>query len=519
VRRDHHLVEAMNEVGASRGTASRADGSHAIRVVALLASFVLAAPLAAQDEAPANEALGRLEGTVRETMRPRSVQDARIMIARVAPEPAVAFDAQPDARGHYVLDSIPAGRYMIQLGHEVLDSLGLSLPISEIDIIPGETVTMPFALPSSTAMRNAVCRGLTLEKGTGAVVGRVVDADTERPLADADVAISWRDLSLDSTTMRPAAEDHEGWVRTGPRGEYRVCNVPTGSWILIQLQYGGRAGNALRVSVSGEEGVVVRNLSLSVSEAPTLAILDSVGATVRGLDREPTAADDSTVQLALTGTASVTGIVRSDEGRPLAGVEIRVVNAQPSTRTDDVGRFTLHGLPAGTQLLSVRRIGYLIGDVAVELRAGRVVRRDVSLRRVVSLDSIRVVARRRNHYADFEYRRKNSPTGRFVTAAEIERQHPGELGIFVQHLGGFYVDGVGPYAHVFSNSARAGRHHCGEANVVIDGVDRASINFTPPNEIAALEVYPEAAGAPAQYRAECGLIVIWTKKYGATPPT
>jgi hypothetical protein len=72
---------------------------------------------------------------------------------------------------------------------------------------------------------------------------------------------------------------------------------------------------------------------------------------------------------------------------------------------------------------------------------------------------------------------------------------------------------------VYSTSARAGRPNCKEANVVIDGVDQASINFTPPNEIAAMEVYPEAAGAPAQYHAECGLIVIWTKKYGATPPT
>ena len=508
----------MNHEGASPATICRAAGRSAVRVAALLASLVVAAPLGAQDDAPPSEPLGRLEGTVRETMRPRSVQDARIMLARIAPEPAVAFDAQPDARGHYVLDSLPAGRYMIQLGHEVLDSLGLALPTSEVDIVAGETVTMPFALPSSTAMRNAVCRGLTLEKGTGAVVGRVVDADTERPLANADVAISWRELSVDKTTMRPTAEDHEGWVRTGPRGEYRICNVPTGSWVLIQLQYAGRAGNALRVSVSGEEGVVVRNLSLSLADAPTLAMLDSVGATVRGLDHEPIAADDSIVQLALTGTASVTGIVRGDEGGPLSDVEIRVVNAQPSTRTDDVGRFTLHGLPAGTQLLSVRRIGYLIGDVAVELRAGRMVRRDVTLRRVVSLDSIRVIGRR-NRYADFEYRRKNSPVGRFVTAAEIEHQHPSELGIFVQHLGGFYIDGVGPYAHVYSNSARSGRHHCGEANVVIDGVDQASINFTPPREIAAMEVYPEAAGAPAQYHAECGLIVIWTKKYGATPPT
>ena len=120
-----------------------------------------------------------------------------------------------------------------------------------------------------------------------------VDADNEHPLANADVAISWTDLSFDRKTLHANAEQHDSWVRTGPRGEYRICNVPIGSWLLIQLQYAGHAGNAVRVSVSGEEAVVVRNLSLSVAEAPTLTRSTPSGATVRGLDSEPTA-DDST---------------------------------------------------------------------------------------------------------------------------------------------------------------------------------------------------------------------------------
>jgi hypothetical protein len=486
--------------------------AHLARIAALVASFGLAMPVAAQ-----TSLLGRLEGTIEETMRPRTVRGAVITLARVEPDPLVSYGAKPDSRGHYRLDSLPAGRYMIQLSHETLDSLGLALPVSEVNIVAGETAEVPFSLPSRSAMGDAVCRGLTLARETGAVFGRVVDADNEQPLANADVAISWKELSVDRKTLRSTAEQHDGWVRTGPRGEYRICNVPLGSWVLIQLQYAGRAGNAVRLSVSGEEAVVVRNLSLSVGAAPTLAMLDSVGATVRGLDSEPSP-DDSAPELQLTGSAVVSGVVRTDGGRPLADVELRVVNSRPFTRTDELGRFTLSGLPAGTQLLAVRRIGYLVGDVAVELRADRTTRQDVVLRRVVSLDSIRVVARR-SRFADFEYRRKNSPVGRFITAGEIARQHPSELGILVQRLGGFNIVGVGPMAQVYSNSARVGRPSCKEANVVIDGVDQAPVNFVSPNEVAAIEVYPEAAGAPGQYRAECGLIVIWTKKYGATPPT
>ena len=166
----------------------------------------------------------------------------------------------------------------------------------------------------------------------------------------------------------------------------------------------------------------------------------------------------------------------------------------------------------------MRRIGYLVGDVAVELRPNRTVTQNVLLRRVVSLDSMRVVARR-SRYADFEYRRKNSPMGRFLTANDLAREHATELAPVIQHVGGFTIVGNGTNAQVFSNAAKSGRPTCKEANVVIDGMDQATINMVAPHDIAAMEVYPEAAGAPAQYRAECGLIIVWTKRWKSTPPT
>ena len=490
--------------------------TRAARALSLALLLPLAAPLVSPLAAQAT-AMGRIEGTIKEAARPRGVKGATVTLARLDPEPVVSFGVKPDERGHYQLDSVPVGRYMIQLSHATLDSLELSLPASEVFIAAGRTAEVPFSLPSSLALRDAVCRGLTLRKETGAIFGHVVDADTEKPLANADVAISWKEISFDRKTLRSTAEQHDNWVRTGPRGEYRICNVPVGSWLLIQLQYAGRAGNAVRVSVSGDEAVVVRDLSLSVADAPTLATLDSVGATVRGMDLE-SAPGDSVPELLLTGTASVSGVVRGEGGRPLDDVEIRVVNARPAARTGRDGRFTLNNLPSGTQLLAVRRIGYLIGDVAVELRPDRTVRHDVQLRRVVSLDSMRVVARR-SRFADFEWRRKNNPSGRFLTANELAKRHATELAPIIQQVGGFTIVGFGPNAQAFSTAARMGRPNCKEANVVIDNIDRAAVNMVPPHDIAAVEIYAEAAGAPGQYRAECGLILIWTKKWRSTPPT
>ncbi|HEV7991770.1 MAG TPA: carboxypeptidase-like regulatory domain-containing protein [Gemmatimonadaceae bacterium] len=496
--------------GCAATTAAPRASHPALARAALLVVLCTGAPLGAQDAVPT----GRLEGTIKESVRSRPVRGSSITLARLDPEPVVSFGARPDDRGRYRLDSLPAGRYMIQLTHEMLDSLDLALPTDEVNIVAGQTARAQFSLPSSVALRNAVCRGLTLATGTGAVAGRVANADTDLPLANADVAISWTDMSVDRKTLRSSIEEHTGWVRTGPRGEYRICNVPVGSWLLIQLQYAGRASNVVRVSVSEDEGVIMRNLSLSVDASPTLGKLDSIGA-VAPDPAGDAAPEDASSALRLAGTATVTGTVRGAGGRPVSGVELRVVNASSTTRTDDLGRYTLGGLPAGTQLLLVRRIGYLIGDVAVELRPGKSVIQDVTLQRVVSLDSMRVIAQRAR-YAEFEENRKNNPFGRFLTLDQIEQRHALEVGQLLEHLAGFSVRGSGPDAVVYSNSARASRTNCREANVVIDGSDHGHINYVPPREVAAIEAYAEAAGAPGQYRAECGLIVIWTKKYRKT---
>ncbi|MEO6528500.1 MAG: carboxypeptidase-like regulatory domain-containing protein [Gemmatimonadaceae bacterium] len=480
----------------------------------LLALFGLATPTAAAF-ASQSAPTGRLEGVIRDAkdaVRSRPVRDAAVVVARLDSEPLVSFGARPDDHGRYRLDSLPAGRYMIQLTHGVLDSLDLALPTDEVYIVAGETARAQLSLPSSLALRNAVCSGLSLASGTGAVAGRVADADTDRPLANADVAISWVDMSVDRKTLRSSTEEHTGWVRTGPRGEYRICNVPTGSWLLIQLQYAGRASNVVRVSVTEEEGVIMRNLSLSVQASPTLAKLDSVGAAVPATELDSTDAR----ALQLTGTALVTGTVRGAGGRPIAGVDIQVVNAEPVTQTDEQGRFTLGGLPTGTQILLVRRIGYLIGDAPVELRPGRSVVHDVQLRRVISLDSMRIVAQR-SRYAEFEENRRNNAFGHFLTRDQIEQRHVLQVGHLIEHLPGFSVRGTGPDARVYSNSAKSSRSNCTEANVVIDGADHGHINWVHPAEVAGIEVYPEAAGAPGQYRAECGLIVIWTLKYRPMP--
>ena len=470
--------------------------------VVVLSALFCVANMASAQATP----VGRLEGTITERMHSGALRTASVEAVRLDPEPAISFRATPDDRGHFHIASLPAGRYMIQLASATLDSLELALESREVRVVAGQTVQADFTLPAGVALRDAVCHGPSLGNGRGVVAGRGIDADTEEPLHHAKVVVAWRELTVDKATLYATRVERGIIVETGPRGEYRLCGVPTGSLLTIQLQHADRAGGVARLMVSDDEVAVVRNLSLSVRTAPMISTLDALATA------DPLGANSSPV----IGTATVTGTVRGGAGQALADADVRIADGPPVAITDSSGRFTLNGLPAGTQLLIVRRLGYSSTEADVELRAGKTVTRDVQLVSVTSLDSVRVVAER-NRYSEFEYNRKSNLFGRFLTSAEIGRRKPTELtDLFVQ-LGGFAVSGNGADATVMSNLARQQHPDCKESNVVVDGIPRAGVNYVPPSQVAGIEAYRDGTTAPAPYRSDCGLIVIWTKHYRPVP--
>lgn len=279
----------------------------------------------------------------------------------------------------------------------------------------------------------------------------------------------------------------------------------------LQLQYEGRAGTIVQLAVTDDEGAAVRELSISPSSSPTASALDSVA-------REPAVEgrDSTREELKLVGTANVSGQVRSLTGDPVADAEVRVRDARATAVTDSAGRYTLSGVPAGTQLLVVRHLGYVIVEQPVELRAGRTVTRDVLLRRNVVLDSIRVVASR-PEYAEFERNRRTHAFGQFLAAEQIDGMRATETADLFTNVLGFTALGRGGIARVISNAALARHPECRSANVVINGIEDQSINDVAPSQIAGLEAYADETYVPARFvgRAACGVIVIWLRK---TPP-
>jgi hypothetical protein len=445
--------------------------------LALLALTSFVPSLAAQ-----SPATGRLVGTVSGKSPAPAATGAAVEATRVDPEPVLSFRTTVDANGRYRFDSLPPGAYELHVTTPRLDALGLYVPDRRITVDANRDARVDFALPSGAALRDAMCPGLALGKGQGVVVGHARNADTEHPLIGATVVVSWTELAVDRATLKPTGEERIATVATDDRGEYRLCGVPTGSSLSLQLQHGDDASAEVKLAVSEDDGVVTRDLSL---------IADAV----------------------VSGNAILVGTVRGAGGQPLANAELRVVGARSSAVSDATGRYSLAALPPGTRMLTVRRIGYEVLETPVELRAAQTVQRDVQLMRVVSLDSMRVVALR-SQLPQFEFDRRSNPFGIYLGPEEIERRGKvSQTADMLVGLPGVTVRGHGSNAQVTSIHGRNGSGACAGMRILQDGlVHLGSVNDVSPSMIAAIEIFTQGAFAPTQYsvRGSCGVMVIWT---------
>jgi hypothetical protein len=260
--------------------------------------------------------------------------------------------------------------------------------------------------------------------------------------------------------------------------------------------------------VSADEGLAVRDLSLSTHSAGTMTAFDSLkrAAAARGRD----GARD---ELQLTGSAELAGTVRGLFGQPISGATVRVRDARSTTVVDRSGSFLLTGLPAGTHVLVVRHPGYSMAEHYVELRPGKRAHQTVLMVRPPPPDP--AIPETLTEYAAFAANRRTNPFGQFLTVEQIDQKRSAaETADLFDDVLGFTAFGHGDGARVISNAALANGARCSSAHVVIEGEEGHRINDLTPGRIGGIEAYSDPEFVPARFagRAECGVIVIWLRK-------
>lgn len=424
---------------------------------------VMAGPVSAQNVQPPAPAL--LRGVAVDSLRGGLLAGAML---RVTGTTRVGVT---DSLGRFHIDSVPAGSHAVELFHGLLDTLGVRVRTEPLTFSMDSVALLVLGIPSGQTIVAAKCG--TDATDQGAIVGMVFSAEGEDALAGVNVRLSWTAISV-GREFGIREEPHQHVVLTDAAGRYKFCGLP--NELAATISAGRGADDVVSIPISYEAAMLaVVNLFLPGSK--------------------------STGSAASAARASLRGVVVDSSGNPLAGAHVGLAAGANAAITDSAGRFELRGVVPGSQTLVARRLGYLPAEAVVHLTSA--VPREVVVRLdtyVPVLEAVFVEARRNSALERIGFaERQRTGSGRYLSPTDLARRHAINVTDFLRHLP---PPRPGPLGDACTTYWVDGMRSIGNVN-----------DFMAPDEVAAMEIYPQAL-APAEFRdafRDCRVVVIWSK--------
>lgn len=437
------------------------------------------------------------------------------------------YTATADSLGRYRLPAVRPGRYLAGFFHPNVDALGVELPPVLVDLSGDSPATVDLATPSGALLLPALCGNnapqqrpgtnadlaelLRPARAAGAVLGTVRDADTGTPIGGARVVITWTELQAEAGGVRNVRRRVP--VRVRPDGGFVACGLPADVDLVANADAPHRQSGLIEFRLGARE-LARRDLTLGDSATVVTVTLP-----------DTTAARENRLAVPVTvarGRARVAGVVRTADGRPLAGARVSVAGTDVVGTTSPSGAFALAGLPAGTYSLEVKAIGYAPTRVAVNLARSRPASVAVTVAdRVNTLASVVVQAdqtKLQKDYTGFLERSKRG-MGRYLTEDDIQKRAPIQFTDVLRTTPGLHVVPTGGFGYTVQ-----GRGNC-TPDLYLDGMrimdGTADIDqLVRPGDVGGVEIYSGGATTPAQFQGagggSCGVIAVWTKRGGSS---
>ena len=425
-----------------------------------------------------------------------SLHESPLVKANVFIEGTTRFGLT-DKDGHFTIDSVTPGMHRVRISHPVLDTLGITLRTPDLNFVAGQTHEVDIPVPSAKFIASRLCSAALQARGPAALVGFVKDPDTNAPMVGAKV-----ELVYDVTDIVGRKSPIVRSGVTDSTGIYRICGLPGDMAGKVQVFRNGVS--------SGEVPAEVTNGFLALRG---FSIVSQHQAVVEVVN------DSGRVRRIAKGSAKVTGRVLDKKGAPLREARVTIQGGGKPVLTDANGRFILDSLPSGTQALEVRKLGYGVEEVAVELSAANPAQANVTLSDAVPLlETMRVEAASDQALSDLGYlSRKNTGFGYFLDGKQINHDAMMFTDI-MYNVPGLRVSPVGNGRDYTVTDTRNAANGC--VNYYVDGFPWEEMtpgdinNFVKPNETVAVEVY-HGSNTPPQFQkpgqSSCASIVVWTQ--------
>jgi hypothetical protein len=411
-----------------------------------------------------------------------------------------------DSLGRFLIDSIPPGSYRVLVDHPILDTLGIALVTPPMVVGANELTRAMIAVPTGEFLVNLLCPAARRALGPGALVGRIREPDSDSAAVGARVSLVWYDpdppgLPANLRVGKKPPRVREATV--GADGTYRLCGLPDRYEAKLQAQR--KDGGATAEVPLVQDGGLLALRSMSVAALPAAVATKDTGGTV--VVRQP------------RGAARVFGRVVNKNGAPVSGARVGLMGTSAATLTRANGDFVLDSLPAGTQALVIRQIGYRPTEIPVDLSSRTPARVTVQLGAFVpELSPVEVVSRRDEGLQKVGYldRKRTSAGGYFLGPDQIEKRNAMRFTDILRTTPGIRVQEQNGQAMISSTRSAQGN---GCVTMYVDGAQWQQLepgdldSFVQPGEVAAIEVY-NGSSTPVQFSTPgqtCAAVVVWTK--------
>jgi hypothetical protein len=428
-------------------------------------------------------AVGSLEGLVFDSVSNAALGDA---VVRVVSTGQVV---RSDPAGWFVLDLLPTGVHELTVEHPRLDSLALPLGV-RVRVDSARSAQLVVSTASVTTMRQRTCPD-TLGRGRDLLVlGQVRDVTTGAPVEKAGALLKWYETGKNVRGFFDV-KPKEAAAFSEPNGAFRAC-VPS----------------TVPFSIAGVAETMSGEIEQDASDARV------VGVTL-WVERDSAA----------TARAVLSGTVRDSSGRSIFGATVALDGLKEFARTDSSGAFTLRGLPAGSRMLDIRRLGYAATRIPVVVRpngepltvllspAQTLATRRVTGTRALSAKLRGFEERRRQGFGTF-FDANQLDFFKNTTTTAVVRRVPSITVMRIPADQRVTDADIAPGSEVITMpSASQGLCY---ANIIIDGRPASQAEFWAyrPEDFVGLEVYVRASTIPASFgnlRNGCGAVVAWTK--------
>jgi hypothetical protein len=222
-----------------------------------------------------------------------------------------------------------------------------------------------------------------------------------------------------------------------------------------------------------------------------------------------------------TGTVTVTGRVRTSDGKPVPDARVYVPGTNEVARTDARGNYSLTGVPGGPQVVVVRKRGYAPVRTEAKFSTKRSDRArnhvDVTLLTTDEAATGAAQSSRDSVGLDkvgFFKRMSTVRGGYFITPDQIDRQKPVRLSDTFR--------GVPVLVETVGRTGPVLRGVQGCLVTYVDGLPWRSMfpgdldNYVSTRDLVAAEVYGPGQITPAPFlrgslRPNCTTLAIWTR--------